>query len=98
MKTTLVFLLLAALCMPAPTIQANTGFTSILIVDKRTIISTAEMIGSGIIRSKSGNNYTILSDDENTYQAVSEVSYVVGAYVSHSDPVNGWVEILGPGH
>jgi hypothetical protein len=96
MKTTLVFSVIALLCTTTPTIQATskTIQEEVWIPDNNT---TAMLIGAGTIRQKSGNNYTILSDDENTYQAVSEVSYVVGAYVSHSDPVNGWVEILGPG-
>lgn len=57
--------------------------------------ASATLIGGGTVRAKDGNTYTIDSDDDNTYFAESLVSYLVGASVLHSDPVNGWVEILG---
>ncbi|HLF63855.1 MAG TPA: hypothetical protein VI603_08880 [Saprospiraceae bacterium] len=94
MKTTLTISVIAALCMPAPTVQATLvrTQTEICAPDNGT---TAILIGAGTLKAKNGNNFTIHSDDGNDYFAEVVGSYIVGDYVYHSDPVNGWVEILG---
>ena len=83
--------MIAGLCLCAPTTQANDDRTSYSCVQ-------ASMIGAGTIKSKTGNTFTIRSDDGNTYQAEVIGSYVVGDYVYHTDPINGWVVILGLAH
>ena len=54
-------------------------------------------IGSGIIKRKSGNNFIIASDDGYEYLAVVPENefYAVNDAIYHSDPVAGWVDILG---
>ncbi len=99
MKTTLVLSIIAALCLPAPTIQATSETTRLSThadgVCNQKINAPAMLIGAGTIRAKSGNNYTLRSDDGSTYQAQSTSSYEIGDYVYHGEPSYGWVEILG---
>ncbi|HLF63854.1 MAG TPA: hypothetical protein VI603_08875 [Saprospiraceae bacterium] len=96
MKTTLAFSVIAALCMPAPTVQATSETTSFSVSAAiQEDGNTAMLIGAGRIKAKNGNTFTIHSDDGNDYFAEVVGSYIVGDYVYHSDPVNGWVEILG---
>lgn len=94
MKTTLVISIMAALCLPAPTVQATseTAQTEISVSHNGT---SALLIGAGTLKSKNGNCFTIRSNDGHDYFAEVVGSYIIGDYVYHSDPVNGWVEILG---
>ena len=49
----------------------------------------------GTIKSKNLTRMTIASDDGNEYFALPSTEYEVDELVWHSDPVNGWVTILG---
>jgi hypothetical protein len=100
MKHVFMLTLVAGLFIPAFTSNASVTESAIPTQEPfstaiQRAISSAVMIGSGVVRSKSGNNYTIQSSDGNTYLAEDTVSYLVGASVLHTDPVNGWVEIIG---
>lgn len=97
MKTILATAVMAALCLFAPTIHANHEFqqTPLLTISTAVDFAPAMLIGAGTIKSKNGNNYVVRSDDGNFYFANSETAYAVNDYVNHSDPVLGWVEILG---
>lgn len=94
MKTTLVILIMAALCLPVPTVQA-TSETIQTEITASTNGTAAVLIGAGTLKSKNGNCFTVRSDDGHEYFAEVVGSYIVGDYVYHSDPVNGWVDILG---
>jgi hypothetical protein len=96
MMKTLSFVLVAGLYISAPALTAMPE-TSIRFSANgiHKDAGSLMLIGTGRIRSKNGNNYTIQSNDGNTYSAECTESYVIGSEVYHSDPVNGWVEILG---
>lgn len=97
MKTILAIAVMAALCLSVPTIHANHDFqqTHSLTITTAVDFAAPMLIGAGTIKSKNGNNYVVRSDDGNFYFANSETAYAVNDYVSHSDPVLGWVVILG---
>jgi len=99
MKTKLAISVIAGLCITAPTFQAaealNENKPVVLTTTLDVYAPCATLIGAGTISEKNGNNVTIRSDDGNSYLAEAVESYKLNDYVSHSDPKDGWVEILG---
>lgn len=93
MKTVFALLVMACFALETPATQATTHIESVCVL--HASCEDPGLTGVGRIRMKNGNTFTIESDDSNTYFAEVTGSYVVGDFVLHSDPVNGWVEILG---